>query len=324
MNVLEVEDLRTYYRTSRGFIRAVDGVFLTVKHGIILGIVGESGCGKSTLGKSLMMNINPPLEYIGGKVILAGFGDLSGLGKAKIKTEIWGKRISYIPQSALNALVPTYKIGKFIRDVIRYHLRVDSKNACALATERLRELNLPTEVLGKYPHELSGGMRQRVTIAVATLLNPQILIADEPTSALDVSTQKQVLLMFLRLRKEGFVKSICYITHDIATLRQVADEIAVMYGGKIVENGPADAILCDPLHPYTKGLLDAVVTPDPDTKRKGLSYIKGEPPDLLSPPQGCRFHPRCGSAVEICWQEEPPRILVDEERLVNCHLWGKR
>jgi peptide/nickel transport system ATP-binding protein len=320
MTLLNAAGVKAYYTTREGFVRAVDGVDITIDSGKVVGLVGESGCGKSTLGRVLMMNVYPPLRYIGGTILLEGVGDLAQLGAHAVRARVWGKIVSYVPQNALNALVPTRKVQTFVRDVLCYHLKIDGDKAIRLAVKRFEELSLPTETLNKYPHELSGGMRQRVTIAVATLLNPKLLIADEPTSALDVSTQKQVLKMFGRLMKEKMVEGITLITHDIASLRQIADTVAVMYAGKIVEISPMDVALVEPLHPYTKGLIKSVVTPEPEVKSRGLSYIPGDPPDLLCPPLGCRFQPRCNFAMDICSTNEPALILSGPGRLAACHL----
>lgn len=320
MALLTAQGVKAYYATREGYVRAVDGVDIAIESGEIIGLVGESGCGKSTLGRVLMMNIYPPLRFVGGKILLEGVGDLVQLGVQTVRARVWGKIISYVPQNALNALVPTRRVQHFVGDVLCYHLKIDRRKAINLAAKRFEELNLPIETLNKYPHELSGGMRQRVTIAVATLLNPKLLIADEPTSALDVSTQKQVLKMFRRLMKEKMVDGITLITHDIASLRQIADKVAVMYAGKIVEISPMDIALVEPLHPYTKGLIKSVVTPEPEVKSRGLSYIPGDPPDLLCPPLGCRFRPRCDSAIDICSNNEPALISLDLGRFVACYL----
>lgn len=321
MNALLVaEDVKACYSSPKGFIRAVDGVSVNIDYGDVLGIAGESGCGKSTLSNVLMMNILPPLRFLGGKVILEGERDLAAMGREEVKAQMWGRVIALVPQSALNALVPTRKLQDFIKDVVRYHLGLSARETMDLAERRFRELGLPVEALTKYPHQLSGGMRQRVVISVVTLLNPKLLIVDEPTSALDVSTQKQVLKMLLHLRAKQIVRAIVFIAHDIAILRQIATRIAIMYAGKVVEVGPMEGVFQGPVHPYARNLIQAVVTPEPEVKERGLSHIAGAPPDLLQPPTGCRFHPRCPRSMPICSQEEPPLIELGEDRLVACHL----
>jgi peptide/nickel transport system ATP-binding protein len=298
----------------------VDGVSVDIGYGDVLGVAGESGCGKSTLSNVLMMNIRSPLRFVGGKVVLEGERDLAAMGREEVKAQVWGRMIALVPQSALNALVPTRKVGAFIKDVLRYHLKLNAREAWALAQKRFQELGLPVEALTKYPHQLSGGMRQRVVISVVTLLNPKLLIVDEPTSALDVSTQKQVLKMLLHLQAEQIVRATIFITHDTAILRQIATRIAIMYAGKVVEVGPMERFFQGPIHPYARNLIQAVVTPEPEVKERDLSHIPGEPPDLLHPPEGCRFHPRCPHSLPICSREEPPLIGLGEDRFVACHL----
>ncbi len=319
MALLSIKNVKAYYQTSKGPIRAVDGVTLDVDYGDVLGIAGESGCGKSTIANVFMMNMRPPLRFIEGAVILKGNHDLAGMSRRQIKAEIWGRTISLVPQSALNALVPIKRVGRFIGEVMGHHLKMTAKEAVSLAEKRFQELGLSTDSLNKYPHELSGGMKQRVVISIATLLNPQLLIVDEPTSALDVSTQKQVLKMLKHLIAEGIVEGIIFITHDIATMRQIVNRVAVMYAGKIVEISSIDKILYEPLHPYAEGLIRSVITPEREVKLKGLSYISGEPPNLLSPPLGCRFRARCSRATDICSIEEPSLKRVWGNSLVACH-----
>lgn len=318
--LLLAEEVKAYYSSPRGFIRAVDGVTVDIGYGDVLGVAGESGCGKSTLSNALMMNIRPPLKFVGGKVILEGERDLTAMGREEIKAQVWGRVIALVPQSALNALVPTRKVGDFISDVLRYRLGLSGQETIKRAQGRFQELGLPVEALTKYPYQLSGGMRQRVVIAVATLLNPKLLIVDEPTSALDVSTQKQVLKMLLQLQAEQIVRAIVFITHDIAVLRQIATRIAIMYAGKIVETASMESIFQGAVHPYAHSLIRSVVTPEPEVKERGLSHIPGEPPDLLQPPSGCRFHPRCPQSTPICRREEPLLIELGKDRLVACHL----
>ncbi|MCD5401219.1 ABC transporter ATP-binding protein [candidate division NPL-UPA2 bacterium] len=326
MSLLSVKNVEAYYSSFKGFIRAVDGVSLDINYGDVLGLAGESGCGKSTLSNVLMMNISPPLRHIGGEVIMEDNYALTGMSKEQLKTKVWGKMVARVPQSALNALVPTRRIRNFVGDVIKHHLQVSEGEVVDRAEKRFRELGLPIETLNKYPHELSGGMKQRVVISIATLLNPKLLIVDEPTSALDVSTQKQVLGMLMNLVKKNIVKGIIFIAHDIATLRQIVDRVAIMYAGKIVEISPIDRMLKGHkrLHPYTESLIRAVITPEPEVKKRGLSHIPGDPPDLRNPPSGCRFHLRCPQAIDICTWEEPSLTKVGEDSLAACHLFQER
>lgn len=317
MALLEVQHVRAYYSTRKGYIKAVDGVDLVQEKDVITGLAGESGCGKSTLVNTLMMNVKPPLHLMEGTIVLDG-NAISKMDRATLKKKVWGVLVSLVPQSALNALMPTKRIIEYIDDAISHHMAVSNSEVASMARRRFEELNLPVETLTLYPHELSGGMKQRAVIAISTLLNPRLLIVDEPTSALDVSTQKQVLKMLLDLRKAQIIKSMMFVTHDIAILRQIANQIAIMYAGKVVESGSATDLLYDPRHPYTRGLMNAVVTPEPEVRKRGLISIPGEPPDLLEPPKGCRFHPRCSRAIETCRSVEPP-LVREGSRHLACH-----
>ncbi|MEM1929105.1 MAG: ABC transporter ATP-binding protein [Thermofilaceae archaeon] len=321
MPLLQAEDVKAYYVTRAGTVRAVDGVNLEVDSDTVLGVAGESGCGKSTLINVLMMNVRPPLRFLGGKVVLNGL-TISEMERERLKRDVWGKLVALVPQAALNALMPTMRVRDFVIDVVREHQELPEKEIVDMARKRFEELGLPPSALDLYPHELSGGMRQRAVIAVATLLNPKLLLADEVTSALDVSTQRQVLELLMNLRRRRFISSIVFVTHDIAVLRQIADEIAIMYAGKIVEKAPTEDIILDPLHPYTAALVNSVLTPEPEVRRKGLSYLPGEPPSLINPPPGCRFHPRCPKAMSICSKEEPKLVKASGGRMVACHLYG--
>jgi peptide/nickel transport system ATP-binding protein len=330
--VLELENVHAYYRQSFGnitrVVRAVDGVSLKIFEGDIVGIVGESGCGKSTLANVMMMNIKPPLQFVDGAVRLYAGDNILELHKLPIEVlreRVWGKEIAIIPQAALNALMPTIRIRRLILDIVKSHdPDADENEVVIRAVKRFKEIGLPEHVINMYPFELSGGMRQRVVIAIATLLNPRLLIADEPTSALDVVTQKMVLKTLVDVYKMGIIKSIVFITHDIATVRQIASRIVVMYAGKIVEDGPVEDAIAKPLHPYTDGLIGSVLTPEEEIRKRGIKYIPGQPPDLANPPPGCRFHPRCPFAMDVCRREEPPLVEVEKGRFVACWLYMKR
>jgi len=320
MPLLEAENVRAYYFTRSGTVKAVDGVSLQVEEDTVLGIAGESGCGKTTLINVLMMNVRPPLRFVEGRVVLDGLV-ISEMGREVLKREVWGKLVALVPQSALNALMPTLRIKDFIIDVVKQHAEVEDAEIVEMARKRFEELNLPSDVLNLYPHELSGGMRQRVVIAISTLLNPKLLLADEVTSALDVSTQKRVLQLLIDLKRRRIIKSMVFVTHDIAVLRQIADRIAVMYAGKVVEISPTEEMILEPLHPYTVALINSVLTPEPEIRRRGMSFLPGEPPSLINPPPGCRFHPRCPKAMEVCKSVEPELVEVGGGRLVACHLF---
>lgn len=320
MPILDARNVEAFYSIREGYVRAVDGVSLSLDEGIILGIAGESGCGKSTMVNTLMMNVRPPLELVSGSISLAG-KTVSEMDRDTLKKDVWGILVSLVPQSALNALMPTKRIRDLVKDVTSWHLNLSDSEILSMAQKRFEELNLETEALNSYPHELSGGMKQRAVIAISTLLNPKLLIVDEPTSALDVSTQKQVLRMLVDLKEAGIIESTIFVTHDIAILRQISDEIIIMYAGKIVESAPVEKLLYDPKHPYTVGLINAVVTPEPEVRKRGLTSISGEPPNLLNPPEGCRFHPRCPQVMPICSKKEPPLLEIENGRVVACHLY---
>lgn len=323
MSLLQAENVKAYYFVPHGRVRAVDGVSLSLEKGTILGLAGESGCGKSTLVNTLFGFVKPPLHLVEGTITLDG-QTISNMDRKTLKKNVWGVTVSLVPQSALNALMPTKKVLDFIRDVVVQHQKLSDSDILSMARKRFEELNLDVDALYMHPHELSGGMKQRAVIATSTLLNPKLLIVDEPTSALDVSTQKQVLKMLMDLKKAGIVQSMIFVTHDIAVLRQIADLIGIMYAGKIVELGSADDVIQNPRHPYTVGLINSVVTPEPEVRRRGIVSIAGEPPNLLKPPSGCRFHPRCKSAFDLCSKEEPPLIKVGDKTLVACHLFSSK
>ncbi|MCD6300546.1 MAG: ABC transporter ATP-binding protein [Staphylothermus sp.] len=330
-HLLKLENVRAYYviknRSSIKEVKAVDDVSLTLDESEIVGIVGESGCGKSTLTNVILMNIKPPLKFISGKVILWKDGkpiELNKLSRDRLKKEIWGREISIIPQFAMNALVPTYKVRRIITDIYKSHYETNSDEEYILnmAAKRFKELGLPEKVLNMYPFELSGGMKQRVIIAIATLMNPKLLVADEPTSALDVITQKMVLKTLLDIYHKGFIKSIIFVSHDIATVRQIATRLVVMYAGKIIEDGPVEEIISNPMHPYTKYLIRSVLTPERTTKRGEIVTVPGFPPDLSNPPSGCRFHPRCSYKRSRCLSDEPHMLKVNDKHYVACWLYS--
>jgi peptide/nickel transport system ATP-binding protein len=317
-DVLVAEDVRAYYRTrSGGEVRAVDGVSLNLAEGEVLGIAGESGCGKSTLARALTGLFDPPLYRAGGRVFIEG-EDLYAMGAERLRSEVLGRRISYIPQSAMNSLNPTLKVGRFVRDVMRTHYpRMRRQEVLQTARERLRSLSLPERVLAGYPFALSGGMQQRTVIMVSTLLNPSVLIADEPTSALDVSTQKALVAMLRDLLERRIARSLIFITHDIVTLRHISHRIAVMYAGEIVEVGTVEQVVFDPVHPYAKALVGSVLVPEPGMRGRKLATIPGTPPSLVEVPPGCRFGPRCTEHDGRC-RDRHGELTEVRGRLVRC------
>jgi len=322
--LLKLENVKAYYKIEEDYVKAVDGVSFEILDGEVVGIVGESGCGKSTLANVIIMNIMRPLILLDGKIVMKVNGtdmEISSLDREEAKRKIWGKKITVIPQSAMNALMPTIKLERFIRDIAKSH-EIDEEELVKKAKTRFKEVGLDEECLNRYPFELSGGMKQRAVIAIASLLNPQLLIADEPTSALDVVNQKIFLKVLMQLKRQGVIRSIIFITHDIATVRQIATKMIIMYAGKIVEIASIEDILKNPLHPYTKGLFNSVLTPEPEIKERGITTIPGAPPNLIDPPKGCRFHPRCPYRKPICEKEEPKLIEVEPGRKVACFLYG--
>jgi len=320
--LLKVDKIKGFYREDFGEeVKAVNGVSFELNRTEKLGIAGESGCGKSTLAKCISGLFNPPLEYVGGSVFLDG-EDIVGLEAEKLKKKIRGRRISYIPQSAMNALNPTAKVKNLVWDIVKQH-NPEAKRRQAIEKARKRSdmLNLPERVLDEYSCEFSGGMKQRIIIMLSTLLDPDVLIADEPTSALDVSTQKALVKMLKGLVLEEVAGSLIFITHDLTTLRHATDRIAVMYAGEFVELGTVEQIIFDPVHPYTKALISSILVPESGIREKELEVISGKPPDLHNPPEGCRFYPRCDSAdrqPERCGRKRPEMVSY-RGRLVRCH-----
>jgi len=314
--LLEVANLKAYYRVPNGNVKAVDGVSFTVSEDDVFGIVGESGCGKSTLASSILRLVKPPCYIEGGKVLFEG-KDLLDMDEESLRRIRW-KDLSYIPQGSMNSLNPVMKIGDQFADVIMTHENTNKKEAIARAVEILNEVDLPEEIVNMYPHQLSGGMKQRVIIAIATALKPRLIIADEFSTALDVVTQRRVA-EFLEERRKSIGASMINITHDIALQAEIVKRLAVMYAGKMVEISDVNSIFKEPLHPYTKGLISA--TPILGEERK-IEGIPGNPPNLINPPPGCRFHPRCSVAEDICKREEPPLREIQQGRFVACWKYG--
>jgi peptide/nickel transport system ATP-binding protein len=310
--LLSIRDLRVYYYTLLGAVRAVDGVSLDVEKGEWVSIVGESGSGKSTLALAIMRLVPPPGRIAGGSIVFDGV-DLVRLSEAEMR-RIRGRRIGMVFQDPMASLDPVRRIGDQIADVYLEHGMAGSREeALKLAGEALEMAGLPGDWVDRYPHQLSGGQRQRALIAAAVALKPDLLIADEPTTALDVIVQAKIMDLLEEL-KEKLGMTVMLITHDIALAAERSTRIAVMYAGKLVEYGPVDAIVEDPLHPYTRALLESA----PDLwGEKRLKGIPGYPPDLRRPPRGCRFHPRCPLATEECKTREPPLVRVGD-RLVAC------
>lgn len=320
--ILRVNNLKLYYYTSKGVVKAVDDISFSLKKGETLGLVGESGCGKTTTGFALLKMPTPPGRIVGGKIEVDGL-DITPLSEGEMRKNVRWEKISMVFQGAMNTLTPVYTIGKQMMETLQEHRQMEREQARKRIEKYLNLVGLSGEVVKRYPHELSGGMKQRIAIATALFLEPRVIICDEPTTALDVIVQAQIINLLKDL-KEKLDLSFIFITHDLATEAEVSDRIAVMYAGKIVEIGRNGQIYGEegPCHPYTRNLLAA--TPRLHEKVSTLSFIPGAPPDLLEPPSGCRFHPRCSVAMEKCAQEEPPLIEIEEEHMVACWRCEKR
>ena len=310
---LRVDNLKVWYRSRRGEVRALDGVSFTVADGELVGLAGESGCGKSTLGKSLI-RLDGRMRHVDGTVELDGkelpIWDSERMNGFRFK------EVSIIPQYAMSAMNPTRRIGRMVAELLESR----GERPAAVREELLRRLELvglEPEVLDRYPIELSGGMKQRMVMVISTLLNPSLLVADEITSALDVSTQKAVAETLVELRDRHVVKSTIFITHDLSLVYQIADSIIVMYAGRLAERAPTDALVHTPRHPYTRMLLAALPEVGVRLADRRLEGIPGSPPSLLDPPTGCRFRDRCPLAFAKC-AEQPPFLEVAPDHFVAC------
>ncbi|ADC65650.1 oligopeptide/dipeptide ABC transporter, ATPase subunit [Ferroglobus placidus DSM 10642] len=311
--IIEVKDLVTEFKTSRGILKALDRVSLNVNKGEFVGIVGESGCGKSTLAYSIMRLIRKPGRIVSGSIIFEG-KDLLKLSEEEMR-KIRGKDIGMVFQDPMTSLDPLERIGDQFVEMLTEH-GVDEEEAEEIAKKSLENVGLPAEMFHNYPHQLSGGQRQRVVIAMAVAMNPKLLIADEPTTALDVIVQEKIMDLLEELKKGE--RSILLITHDFSLAAERSDKIAVMYAGWIVEYGDAERVVSEPLHPYSAGLISSV--PDLWLDRE-IKPLPGSPPDLVNPPEGCRFRDRCPKAMEIC-KKEPVTVSVGD-RIVKCWLYGE-
>ena len=318
MPLLEIRDLHVSFETRDGTVQAVDGVSLAVDRGRTLGVVGESGSGKSVTALTVMGLTRLPNATISGEVLFDGV-DLLGLPADDLR-RVRGKRVAMIFQDPLSSLHPLYTIGWQIVEAIQAHERVSEKAARARALEGLREVGIPNAAdrLSSYPHELSGGMRQRVMIAMALVLDPEILIADEPTTALDVTVQAQILDL-IRDLQEAHGTAVVLITHDLGVIAETADEVAVMYAGRVAELGPLTGVVDHPEHPYTWGLLQSLPSAEA-SRSEPLHPIEGSPPSLISVPSGCPFHPRCPYVMEVCPREVPRLLPTTPGHTVACHL----
>jgi oligopeptide/dipeptide ABC transporter ATP-binding protein len=317
--LLHVEDLRTYFFTSAGIIKAVDGVTFTVARGQILGLVGESGSGKSATALSMLRLIpDPPGKVVAGTIRLAG-EDVLQKTAAEMR-RIRGERMAMIFQDPMTSLDPVFTIGQQLVEALRYHRKMRKKAAYEHSIAMLRRVGIPSpaERIHEYPHQFSGGMRQRAMIAMALLCSPDLLIADEPTTALDVTIEAQILDLLREIR-QTLGTAIMIITHDLRVVVNLCDAVAVMYAGKIVEAGEVHTIFRQPSHPYTIGLLNSIPTPG---RKAALTPIPGRPPNLAHLPPGCSFAPRCPQAMEVCRQQEPEARMIGTGHMVKCFLAG--
>ncbi|RAJ71539.1 oligopeptide transport system ATP-binding protein [Streptomyces sp. Amel2xB2] len=317
--LLEVRDLRVEFRTRDGVATAVDGVSFGVAAGETLAVLGESGCGKSVTAQAVMGILDSPPGHVTGGEIRFGGRDLLRMS-AEGRRAVRGARMAMIFQDALSALNPVLSVGQQLGEMFQVHRGASRKEARAKAVELMERVRIPAarERAGDYPHQFSGGMRQRIMIAMALALEPELIIADEPTTALDVTVQAQVMELLAELQSE-YRMGLILITHDLGVVADVADRIAVMYAGRIVETAPVGDLYRAPAHPYTRGLLASI--PRLDQKGQQLDAVKGLPPSLLRVPPGCSFHPRCPLARPVCHADEPPLYEVGQGRSSACHFW---
>jgi oligopeptide/dipeptide ABC transporter ATP-binding protein len=313
--LLEVGGLRVWYGTGGDPVRAVDGVSLEINRGETLGLVGESGCGKSTLGRGII-GLLPDNASIAGQVVYKD-RDLVGLDADELR-DLRGPEIGLIFQEPMTRLDPLHTIESHFRETLLTHRpEIDRETMRKRSIETLARMGIPPTRFKQYPHEFSGGMRQRIMIALALVLEPSLLIADEPTTALDVIVEAQILGILADLRK-NFDTGLLLITHNLGIIAEACDRVAVMYAGRIAEEGEAREVFSEPAHPYTRELLRATIS----LRTTGLNYIPGAPPDLIDPPPGCRFHPRCPNAMRVCDQRQPPEVRVEGGQRVACWLHG--
>jgi len=321
--LLQIKDLRTVFDTVHGRIKAVDGVSLDIASGETLGVVGESGCGKTMLSLSIMRLIPPNGKIINGEILFSDI-DLLKLSDEDMRARR-GKDIAMIFQEPMTSLNPVFRVGDQIAEAIRLHQQLPAKQAMALSVELLHEVGIadPQKRARDYPHNLSGGMRQRVMIAMAMSCHPQLLLADEPTTALDVTIQAQILDLISNLKQKNHM-AVLFITHDLGVVAQAAQKVAVMYAGKIVEFASVENLFANPLHPYTQGLLESIPARCFDAKEKQayLKTIPGSVPDLYRMARSCRFHDRCPFAFAECEQQDPPLLAVEDGHLVSCWKYG--
>ena len=316
-HILEIKNLHVEFPIHIGTVRAVTDVTLSLKKGEVMGLVGESGCGKSTLGFSILRLLRPPGRIASGEIRYRG-EDIVGMSTKRL-LELRGKKIAMIFQDPLTSLNPLFKIGdQFVETIQTHEPKVSKKDALARGEAMLKQLGIAPDRLFEYPHQMSGGMRQRIMIGMGLILTPDLLLADEPTTALDVIVEAQFLDLLNELR-EKFNLTILLISHNLGIVAQMADRITVMYGGRVAETGAAEDVFADPMHPYTQGLLASI--PNIKLEQPELKTMSGAPPDLVAPPTGCVFHPRCPHVMDRCKQEQPAYFAKNGHRAA-CWLYG--
>ena len=317
-SILRVENLRTYFFTYAGIVKAVDDISLDVSKGETLGVVGESGSGKTVTAQSILRIVPSPGRIVNGTIEFEG-KNLLKLGEKQMQ-KIRGKEIAYVPQDPTTTLDPVYRVGEQLSEVITRHHVISKRDALAKATDLLRSVEIPDPEIriNQYPHELSGGTKQRVAIARALAGNPALILADEPTTALDVTIQAQILDLLKELKNRLNVAMVL-ITHDMGIVADVCDRVSVLYAGQVCESGTVEQVFEKPKHPYTQALLTSV--PNLALRKEKLSVIPGNVPNLIEPPSGCRFSPRCAYAEQICIDKVPVLEPIAEGRLVHCHRW---
>jgi peptide/nickel transport system ATP-binding protein len=316
MPILDVQNLRTYFTTRGGAVKAVDGVNLQVDKGDALGLAGESGCGKTTTALTIMRLLPSNAEVLTGKILLNDV-DILAIDEERLRKEVRMKQISMVFQGAMNALNPVFRVGDQIKQAILVHEDITKEAAWERVEELFSLVGINPSRAIEYPHEFSGGMKQRVIIAMSLACNPDLVIADEPVTALDVIIQAQILELMRNLR-EKLGLSMIMITHDLSVIADTCNKAAIMYAGKVVEQADCVTIFKHPEHPYTQGLIANF--PSISGIKKEFIPISGSPPNLISPPAGCRFHPRCPYAEEICGKEEPEIVEIKRGHSVSCHL----